>query len=90
MMLAGTFTNGLLFNLNHNHKENTMEIRVAVVPGQITTVELESGATVADALRMADVSAEGFTITVNGAASGTSRALEDGDKILLTKAVKGN
>ena len=65
-------------------------VKVAQMPGALREFVLEDGATVSEALDTADMSADGFTVSVNGATSGEDRVLADGDNVILTKAAKGN
>lgn len=65
-------------------------VRAGTVPGTLQDVALNSGATVADALRQANLSAEGFQVRVNGESADSSRQLQEGDTVLLTRQIKGN
>ena len=67
---------------------NTIFIKITKVPGGVTEVSLTSGSTVSNALEAAELSSDGYTITVNGSAAGTDTDLEDGDRIILAQAVK--
>lgn len=65
-------------------------VKAGTVPGTLTTIALEEGATVADALRQANLDASGYQVRVNGETADTSRTLGEGDTVLLTRQIKGN
>ena len=68
----------------------TIEVKVVRVPGAVTDVALNSGATVSDALRAANIDmGEGETVSMNGATVNGSRALSQGDRIIVAKGAKG-
>lgn len=69
---------------------DAVTVRVGKLPGTLSDVALEGGATVADALREAGLSAEGHQIRVNGTNADASRTLAEGDTVLLTRQIKGN
>jgi sulfur carrier protein ThiS len=66
-----------------------VHVKVGKIPGSITEVVLEDGAVVADALEAASLSADGYTIKLNGETAATSVEVEDGDEVILTKSIKG-
>jgi sulfur carrier protein ThiS len=66
-----------------------IHIKVGKIPGSITEVVLEDDATVADALTAASLSADGYTIKLNGETASTSTTVEDEDEVILTKSIKG-
>lgn len=69
----------------------SIEVRIGVVPGNVDTIVLNDGATLGDALNMKGLSMTGHTVQVSGATvTSTSHQLQDGDRVMLTKAVKGN
>jgi putative ubiquitin-RnfH superfamily antitoxin RatB of RatAB toxin-antitoxin module len=68
-----------------------VEVKVTMVPGAIKNVMLNDGATVADALAAADLSAtDGYTIQVDGQTATTSTAVQDGSRVILARSAKGN
>lgn len=62
---------------------------VAVVPGSAQAVLLNPGATIADALAAAGVSADGMQVRYNGAAA-TLDTPVTGGQVVLSRQVKGN
>ena len=71
-------------------KGNQMAVTVGKVPGTLQNIAVEDGATVADVLRVAGLSAEGFEIKINGATGTTSSTVSDNAKVFLVKKIKGN
>ncbi len=68
-----------------------MEVKVIRVPGRTTTVELPSGATVAEALNLASISVEsGEECKLNAVTASMDAVLTEGDKIIVAKGAKGN
>lgn len=68
-----------------------IEVKVVRVPAVMKDVALEDGATVADALRAADLSVQtGEKIQVNGVDATPSKVLSNGDRVILAKGAKGN
>jgi sulfur carrier protein ThiS len=65
-------------------------VTVTVVPGSTKAVLLHEGATVNDALDAADVPSSGFQIRRNGEAVSLDATVEHGDRLVLTRQVKGN
>lgn len=65
-------------------------VKVGVFPGRLEEVALEDGATVKDALRAAGKDATGYEVRVNSESADLSFELEDDDRVLLTKQIKGN
>ena len=64
--------------------------KVIRVPGAVTEVGLEDGATVGDALTAAGVTVEsGETLKLNGADTTTDATVSEGGRILIAKAAKG-
>ena len=67
----------------------TITVKVAVVPGPTTEYVLNDGATVGDALGLANVTMqEGYSLKVNGVAASTSQSLSNGSIITLAKEAK--
>jgi sulfur carrier protein ThiS len=65
-------------------------VTVAIVPGSAQAVLVCAGATVADALREAGVTADGYQIRVGGSAATPATPVNAGDRVILTKMIKGN
>lgn len=64
-------------------------VKIGKVPGSISEVALNDGATADDAARQAGLDTSGHTVRVNGSeAAGTTR-LNDGDRVLYVAQVKG-
>ena len=64
--------------------------KVIRVPGAVTEVGLESGATIADALTAASVDVgSGETVKLNGGDTSMDAVVSDGARILVAKAAKG-
>lgn len=68
---------------------DTIEVKVVVLGSPIQLVELEEGATKADALIAAGHSPD-CVAKVNGVEVGDDDILEDGDRLTVSKKVKGN
>lgn len=66
-----------------------MTVRVGKLPGVLTEVALETGATVKDAVEFAGVDPTGFQVNVNGEAATDDTTVADGSTILLVKKIKG-
>jgi len=68
-----------------------IEVKVGKVPGRITTVVLDEGTTVAEALRQADIAlTDGETLSVNGSPAGVDGVLRSNATVLVTRKIKGN
>lgn len=68
----------------------TIEVKVVRVPGAVTEVVLNSGATVADALRSANIDlGSGETVSMNGSTVSGGQQLSNGDRIIVAKGAKG-
>lgn len=66
-----------------------MEIKVVRVPGRTEIVELNSGATVADALAAAGTSvSSGESLKINATPADHSDVLSEGDKVIISKGAK--
>lgn len=66
-------------------------IKVGIMPGRISEVVVEEGATVADVLELAGLDATGYEIKVDGTVSSADTATTaSSNLVLLTKQVKGN
>lgn len=70
---------------------NFLTVKVTKVPGAMQTITLEEGATVADALRIANITAEsGYEIRVDNEVASIDQTLDDGAVVIVTKMIKGN
>lgn len=66
-------------------------VEITKVPGAMKKVTLEPGATVADALRVAEIEAgAGYEIRLDNDVVTATTPVEDGSVIIVTKMVKGN
>jgi sulfur carrier protein ThiS len=65
-------------------------VTVTVVPGSTKAILVNENATVADALDTADVPSAGFQVRRNGEAVSLDATVEHGDRLVLTRQVKGN
>lgn len=70
--------------------ESHITVRVGRLPGRIHDVALNGGRTVQDAIKGAELDATGYTIKVNAAPATLRTALNQGDTVLLVKAIAGN
>lgn len=68
----------------------TNTIKVGQLPGKIEEYTFEAGTTVAQALEIAGLSAEGFEIKIDGNVASESTVVDGANMILLAKKVKGN
>ncbi len=66
-----------------------IEVRIGKIPGSISTLALEEGATIADALRQAGLSRDGFELRVNSETVNEDHVLEDGETVLLVAKIRG-
>lgn len=65
-------------------------VKVIRVPGAVTEVGLNAGASVQDALNAAGIGlANGETVKLNGADCAMGDCLSDGARVLVAKAAKG-
>lgn len=65
-------------------------VKIIKVPGAIQELALEDGATLSDALAVANLIVEdGQSITVNGNPVPLTTPLNDSDRIIITKGAKG-
>lgn len=68
-----------------------MKIKVGKIPGRTQVVELNEGATIADALRAADLSVSGYELRLSGQVTDDfNKTVSDGDMVLLAQKIKGN
>lgn len=69
----------------------TNTIKIGVLPGRIQEVAVEPTTTIADVIAIADLSAEGFEVKVDGTAvTDLTAAAYGSNLILLAKKIKGN
>lgn len=69
---------------------SAIEVKVGRLPGRIETYGLNGNRKVSDALEAAGLTPDGYEVRVNTEVALLSQELEDGDQVLLVKAVKGN
>ncbi len=70
---------------------NIITVKVIRVPGSVSEVGLEAGATISDALSAANVVVESHeSMQLNGNVVDGSTVLSDGDRVIVSKAAKGN
>ena len=68
-----------------------MKIKVGKIPGRTQVVELNEGATIADALKAADLSVSGYELRLSGTVTEDfNKEVKDGDMVLLAQKIKGN
>lgn len=65
-------------------------VKVGKMPGVLTEVALGAGATVANALEAAGLSADGMDIRVSGNTATLETALTNGSIVILAAKIKGN
>lgn len=69
---------------------NVITVKVIRVPGAVTEVGLEEGATVADALSAASLTmGEGEAVKLNGSDTTMDATVSDGSRLIVAKAAKG-
>lgn len=70
---------------------NYITVQVTRVPGAMKTITLEQGATVRDALALAEVElSQGYEVRVDDEIATVDTVLEDGAVVVLSKMIKGN
>lgn len=68
---------------------STMFIKVVRVPGTVSEVCLNEGATVADALEAAGITpSSSEEVSLNGHRTNLSTTLSDADRVIVSKATK--
>ena len=68
-----------------------MKVKVGKIPGRTQVVELNEGATIADALKAADLSVSGYELRLSGTVTEDfNKQVKDGDMVLLAQKIKGN
>lgn len=70
---------------------DVITVKVIRVPGAVSEVGLNAGATVAEALAAADVTVgAGEAVKLNGADTNMDATVSDGARLIVAKAAKGN
>ena len=70
---------------------NYITVQVTRVPGAMKTLTLEQGATVRDALAVAELElSQGYEVRVDDEIATVDTVLEDGAVVVLSKMIKGN
>ena len=67
-----------------------LTVKVGTMPGRINEYIVNDGAKVSDVLQIAELSASGYQIKINGNEATEDTLLQDSDLILLVKQIKGN
>lgn len=68
-----------------------MQIKIGKVPGRTQVLELQEGATIAEAVRQAGLDVTGHELRFNGASTEDfNKEVTDGAIVLLTPRIKGN
>lgn len=68
-----------------------MQIKIGKVPGRTQVLELQEGATIAEAVRMAELDVTGHELRFNGVSTEDfNKEVTDGAIVLLTPRIKGN
>ena len=71
-------------------KGNVKSVSTCVFPGEARSWNVEDGATIQEVITLAAINVSGYEVRVNGAASTLASTVNDGDRILFVKQVKGN
>ncbi len=66
-------------------------VKVMCIPGRVVDVELSDNGNIAEAVALAGMNLEGFTVTCTSPAEGASAStvVDNGATICLTRQVKG-
>ena len=68
-----------------------MQIKIGKVPGRTQVLELQEGATIAEAIRQAELDVTGHELRLNGVSTEDfNKEITDGAIVLLTPRIKGN
>lgn len=67
-----------------------LTVRIGTMPGRINEYVLEDGASVRKALEIAELTADGYQVKVNGSEATEDTLLNSDDLVLLVKQIKGN
>lgn len=70
--------------------QNAISVTVIQAPSTVKSVTLQEGDTVADAIREAGFSADGQEVRVDGERVDLSDEVSAGERITLTKRIKGS
>lgn len=69
----------------------TITVKVGSIPGVLSDIALNAGATVRDALAAAGLNASGYDVRLNGTTiTDLNTTLSNGALVLLAKQIKGN
>jgi sulfur carrier protein ThiS len=68
----------------------TAQVTVTRVPGRPVEVVVNGDRTVGEAIAAAEKEVAGYNIQVNGAAADEFTILNDGDRVVLVKPIRGN
>ena len=67
-----------------------MLVTVMIIPGESRTVEAENGATVGEVIKQAGWDSSGYQVAVSSNPSASlASTVSEGDKVVLTRQVKG-
>lgn len=66
------------------------QVRVGRLPGRIQEVEIPQGGMIADILAVAELTADGYELRLNGSLAEINERVQPGDTVLLVKKIKGN
>ena len=69
---------------------NAISVTVVQAPSNVKSVTLQSGDTVADAIRAAGFSSDGQEVRVDGERVNLDDTIEPGERVILTKRIKGS
>ena len=69
-----------------------MQIQVGKMPGRIQPITAPEGTTVGEVLALHNppLSTDGYEVRISGQPVALDRVVEDGDRVLLFRSVKGN
>lgn len=68
-----------------------IKVKIGQFPGKIKVVEMTTGCTIKNALEKAELSSEGYQVRINNKeVKDGDPQLQNGDTILLVKAISGN
>lgn len=66
-------------------------IKVGIMPGRINEFAVALGSTIAEVLEIAELSAEGYEVKIDGVTAGLDAVVgNDTNLVLLSKMIKGN
>jgi sulfur carrier protein ThiS len=67
-----------------------MIIKIGKMPGTLSTLALNDGATVKQAAETADINYDGYEARINGSAVSLDTVVYDGQTVLFVQKIKGN